>query len=150
MLPTESGLQGPGLVPRENVGELSTELESSPEWLLLPPESDFLESVPGQFRPETDPDELELLLVVVAGGRVKGDTGEPRSSSLKSGLLVVSVILSSWSQLTDFRNRSVSESNPNPRLCFPECDISEMPDSLYFTLYSCCFSLSRFFFWYGD
>ena len=116
--------------PREaEVGELST--ESSPEWLLLP-ESDLLGTRLSPFRPEADPDELELLLVVVvvevselvAGPLVcrvrKGETGEPRSSSLKSGLFVLLL-----SQVKESRNRSVSVSGPNSDMGFPECDIFE-------------------------
>ena len=117
--------------PREaEVGELST--ESSPEWLLLP-ESDLLGTRLSPFRPEADPDELELLLVVVvvvvvvvselvAGPLVcrvrKGETGEPRSSSLKSGLFVLLL-----SQVKESRNRSVSVSSPSSDMGFPECDI---------------------------
>ena len=115
--------------PREaEVGELST--ESSPEWLLLP-ESDLLGTRLSPFRPETDPDELELLLVVVVvvselvvGPLVcrvrRGETGEPRSSSLKSGLFVLLL-----SQVKESRNRSVSVSSPSSDMRFPECDIFE-------------------------
>lgn len=42
--------------------------------------------------PETDPDEFELLLRPLGAGRTRawrGETGEPRSSSLKSGLFCV-------------------------------------------------------------
>lgn len=50
----------PGLNPR--LGELETEPDNSPEWL----DSDLLgEGLVGPLRPERDPDELELLLLVV-------------------------------------------------------------------------------------
>lgn len=81
----------PDLEFRAVEGELSA--ESSPEWL-FGLESDFLGMFglgPANVRPETDPDELELLLEVVAAGRVRsGETGEPISSSRKSGLLTLS------------------------------------------------------------
>lgn len=47
------------------VGLLSLEPDSSPEWL-FGAESDLLAAGLGPFRPENDPDELELLLVAVA------------------------------------------------------------------------------------
>lgn len=60
------------------MGLFSLEPESSPE-------SDLLGT--GFRPPENDPDEPELLLAA-AGPRVRnGETGEPRSSSRKSGLL---------------------------------------------------------------
>lgn len=67
------------------MGLFSLEPESSPEWGA---ESDLLETGFDPFRPpENDPDEPELL-VAAAGPRVRnGETGEPRSSSRKSGLL---------------------------------------------------------------
>lgn len=81
----------PDLKFRAVEGELSA--ESSPEWL-FGLESDFLGMFglgPAKVRPDTDPDELELLLDVVAAGLVRsGETGEPISSSRKSGLLRVS------------------------------------------------------------
>lgn len=112
------------------VGLLSLEPESSPEWL-LGPESDLLAAGLGPFRPDTDPDELELLLVAVASPPLcrvrRGETGEPRSSSRKSGLLA-------W-QLSESRRRSLSESTPGSEMGFPECDISKKKDkSLVFFL----------------
>lgn len=104
-------------------GELSA--VSSPEWLL----SDFLGIYrlgPADVRPETDPDELELLLVVVAAGplpiRVRsGDTGEPKSSSRKSGLFTLMPQFSS-SLVKVFLNRSESISKPTSDEVFSECD----------------------------
>jgi hypothetical protein len=108
------------------VGLLSLDPESSPEWL-LGPESGLLASWFWPFRPDTDPDELELLLVVVVVVAVspllvgpacrilRGETGEPRSSSRKSGLLA--------SQLSESRKRSLSASSPGSKMGFPECDI---------------------------
>lgn len=55
--------------------------------------------------PETEPEELELLLVCVAAGAARrlrsGETGEPRSAkSLESGLsLVPSMQRSEWKRL---------------------------------------------------
>lgn len=72
------------------VGELDTEQpESSPEW----PDSDLFGEglVVSPVRPERDPDELELLLLLVVSPpwasppgclTRNGDTGEPRSRSL--------------------------------------------------------------------
>ncbi|KAG6637176.1 hypothetical protein CIPAW_11G161600 [Carya illinoinensis] len=107
------------------MGLLSLEYESSPEWLFGPE----LETFPTglyPFRPDTDPEELELLLVVVVVAvspllegpecRVRrGETGEPRSSSRKSGLFA--------SQLSESRNRSLSVSSPSSEMGFPERDI---------------------------
>lgn len=93
--PHERDRVWPGLKFREAEGELST--ESSPDGL-LGLEPDFLgkcELGTPEARPVNDPDELELLLLVVVMVaatsspplRVRsGETGEPRSSSLKSGL----------------------------------------------------------------
>lgn len=66
---TDSDLVGPDpkfrtVFPDPAVGLLSLEPESSPEWLLWT-DSDRLGSGSGPLLPETDPDELELLLVVV-------------------------------------------------------------------------------------
>ena len=88
--PVESDRVWPGLKLRVAEGEGELSAESSPEL-----ESDFRGGIGLGFRPETDPEELELLLVVVvvvvvvaAAVRVRrGETGEPRSSSRKSGLL---------------------------------------------------------------
>lgn len=63
---------------------------------------------PLPVRPETEPDELELELA--AGPARKGETGEPKSSSRKSGLLVLSA--EAASQVSEFRRRSESVSNP--------------------------------------
>lgn len=109
------------------MGLFSLEPESSPEllllWLLLQlllvlllvsEDSGFRGTWLGPVRPEKDPDELELVLA--AGARVvrNGDTGEPRSSSRKSGLLMLPASLL---QLSAWRNRSAKASTPE------ECDI---------------------------
>lgn len=116
----------PALKFRAVDGELST--ESSPEWL-FGLESDFLGMYglgPAEVRPETDPDELELLLVVVAAcplsGRVRsGETGDPISSSRKSGLLTLTP-LSSLMLVNVFLSPSESASNPSSDVIFPEYD----------------------------
>lgn len=80
--PVLNGRDGDG----DGDGELST--ESSPEWLLLTvvvvaePERG-----PLPVRPESEPDELELVLA--AGPVRKGETGEGKLSGRKSGLLSV-------------------------------------------------------------
>lgn len=103
------------------MGLFSLEPESSPELLLLLllllllvlllvcEDSGFRGTWLGPVRPEKDPDELELVLA--AGARVvrNGDTGEPRSSSRKSGLLMLPVSLL---QLSEWRKRSAKASTP--------------------------------------
>lgn len=73
--------------PSVPAGWLSADPESSPEWLLP---SDFLATAFVPVLPLTDPEELELLLVLVMAletARVRsGDTGEPKSKSFASGL----------------------------------------------------------------
>jgi hypothetical protein len=87
------------------VGLFSLEPESSPELLLLlfGAESDLLETGFDPFRPEKDPEEPELLLTDGPPRVLNGETGEPRSSSLKSGLFA--------SKFTVSRNRSEKDSN---------------------------------------
>lgn len=70
--------------------------------------------------PVAEPEELELLLLEVveltAAPRVtSGETGEPRSSSLKSGLFLV--------RLSESANRLLTESKLSSCMGFLECDI---------------------------
>lgn len=121
MLPAGSTLPGDGELTESDggrlhrpweVGELSTDPESSPEWLWfwVGLELDLLWWVGlGPVLPEADPEELELLLVLEVSPLGAGpdalrrvETGEPGSRSLKSGLLSV---LSE--KLREFRKRLV-------------------------------------------
>lgn len=77
--------------------------------------------------PATDPEELELLVVSKvdeeerAVAALSSEMGEPRSSSLKSGLLLLSQLNALW-------KREDKESDPVSLMGFramsPECDIS--------------------------
>lgn len=122
--PHESDRAWPGRVlGAPTVGLVS---ESSPEW---PLEAGFCTA-----RPETEPEELEELLVVVAVvvsefgagplARVvrRGETGEPRSSSRKSGLLLMKLLLST-AEREESLNRLESESRDKSEMGFPVFDI---------------------------
>ena len=107
----------PDRILSEALGLISDETVSSPEWLLGLP-SDLL---PNWVLLETDPEEPELEVEVVAPPPllltpltelrvINGETGEPRSRSLESGLFLVPSLL--LLQLTESRKRAVSESRP--------------------------------------
>lgn len=122
----ESDRVCPGLGTR--FGELETEPESSPEWVLLP-DSDLLGEGLGPLSPERDPDELELLLLVVVsppwagrpGCRVSnGETGDPGSSCLESGLFLLLL-----SKISESRNRLESLSDLVSEMGLSESDIVE-------------------------
>lgn len=102
------------------VGLVSLETESSPEWLFVK-ESDILGAGFGAFRLETDPDELELLLVAVASPPswwdLKGEMGEPRLISLESDLFSTQ-----WSASL---SRSLSLLTRDSGLSFLKFDISD-------------------------
>lgn len=74
------------------------------------------------------------MVLLIKPREVNGETGEPRSSSLKSGLLLSSL------QLNESRNRLVIESKAASCEGFLECDIilsdtrRELSGSLDFVL----------------